>query len=194
MTTREEERRRLRRELHDSLGPALSGLSLSAAALARRTGLPEATELHLDIQDVVVQTRDIAYDLRPPILDDHGLVAAILDGIAADDGLEVQVTAPDPLLLPAAVDLAALRIVTEAVSNARKHAGAHQVSVDFTVRGDRLELSVADDGCGLPVDVRPGIGMHSIAERAAELGGTARYDRTAPGCRLAVTLPLELPR
>jgi signal transduction histidine kinase len=57
VTAREEERRRLRRELHDSLSPALSGLSLSAAALARRTGLPEATELHLDIQEVVQQTR-----------------------------------------------------------------------------------------------------------------------------------------
>ena len=85
VTAREEERRRLRRELHDSLGPALSGLSLSAAALARRTGLPEATELHRDIQDVVHQTREIAYELRPPVLDDHGLVAAILDGTAHGD-------------------------------------------------------------------------------------------------------------
>jgi signal transduction histidine kinase len=194
VTAREEERRRLRRELHDSLGPALSGLSLSAAALARRTGLPEATELHLDIHDVVQQTREIAYELRPPVLDDHGLVAAILDRTAADDGLEVRVTAPDPLVLPAAVDLAALRIVTEAVANARKHAGGSQVFVDLAVRDDRLELRVTDDGCGLPANVRPGIGMHSIAERAAELGGTARYDRSAPGCRLAVTLPLEVPR
>jgi signal transduction histidine kinase len=194
VTTREEERRRLRRELHDSLGPALSGLSLSAAALARRTGLPEATELHLDIQDVVHQTREIAYELRPPVLDDHGLVAAILNRTAADDGLEVRVTAPDSLVLPAAVDLAALRIVTEAVANARKHAGGSQVLVDLAVRDDRLELCVADDGCGLPADVRPGIGMHSITERVAELGGTARYDRSAPGCRLAVTLPLEVPR
>ena len=194
VTTREEERRRLRRELHDSLGPALSGLSLSAAALARRTGLPEATELHLDICDVVVQTREIAYDLRPPVLDDHGLAAAILDRTAGDDGLEIQVTAPDPLELPAAVDIAALRIITEAIANARKHAGGSRVSVEIAVRDDRLEVSVADDGCGLPVDVRPGIGMHSIAERAAELGGTARYDRSAPGCRLAVTLPLEVHR
>lgn len=193
VTTREEERRRLRRELHDSLAPALSGLSLSAAALARRTGLPEASELHLDIQDVVRQTREIAYDLRPPVLDDHGLVAAILDRTAADDGLQVRVTGPEPLVLSAAVDLAALRIVTEAVANARKHAGGHQVCVEIAVRDDRLELSVADDGCGLPVDVRPGIGMHSIAERAAELGGTARYDRSAPGCRLNVTLPLQVP-
>jgi signal transduction histidine kinase len=79
VSAREEERRRLRRELHDSLGPSLSGLSLSAAALARRTGMPEAMELHRDIHDVVHQTREIAYELRPPVLDDHGLLAAILD-------------------------------------------------------------------------------------------------------------------
>ena len=138
VTAREEERRRLRRELHDSLGPALSGLSLSAAALARRIGCSEARELHLDIQDVGVQTRQIAYDLRPPVLDDHGLVAAILDRTAADDGLEVRITAPDMLVLPAAVDLAALRIVTEAVANVRKHAGGQQVCVDIVVQDDRL--------------------------------------------------------
>ena len=192
VSAREEERRRLRRELHDSLGPALSGLSLSAAAMARRTGLSEATELHRDIQDVVHQTREIAYELRPPVLDDHGLVAAINDR-TADDELDVRVSAPEPLALPAAVDLAALRIVIEAVANTRKHAGASIVAVDMAVTDGRLELSVSDDGRGLPADVRPGIGMHSIAERADELGGTARYDRAASGCRLLVTLPLEPP-
>jgi signal transduction histidine kinase len=193
VTAREEERRRLRRELHDGLGPALSGLSLSAAALARRTGLPEAAELHHDIQAVVAQTREIAYELRPPVLDDHGLVAAILDRTTADDDLEVRVNAPGRLALPAAVDLAALRIVTEEVANSRKHAGGSRVDVDLGVRDGRLELVVSDDGRGLPPDVRPGIGMHSISERAAELGGTARYDRSATGCRLVAKLPLDTP-
>ena len=193
VTAREEERRRLRRELHDSLVPALSGLSLSAAALARRTGQPEATELHRDIKEVMHQTREIAYELRPPVLDDHGLVAAIVDRTADADGLDIRVTAPEPLVLPAAVDLAALRIVIEAVANTRKHAAAGSLAVDLAVRDGQLELSVSDDGRGLPADVRPGIGMHSIDERAAELGGTARYDRAAAGCRLLVTLPLQAP-
>jgi hypothetical protein len=86
-------------------------------------------------------------------------------------------------VLPAAVDLAALRIVTEAVANTRKHADATNVAVDLAIRDGRLELSVSDDGNGLAADVQPGIGMHSIAERAAELGGTASYDRVASGCR-----------
>lgn len=82
---------------------------MSAAALARRTGLPEATELQRHSQDAVHQTRDIAYELRPLVLDDHGLVAAIVDRTVIDDELDVRVTAAEPLVLPAAVDLAALR-------------------------------------------------------------------------------------
>ena len=191
VSAREEERRRLRRDLHDDLGPALSGLSLSAAALARRTGLPEASELQEDIQQAMLQSRRIAYGLRPPVLDDHGLAAAIVGRTSADDDLEVRVTAPDSLDLPAAVDLAALRIVTEAVANTRKHAQATAVDVALTVTDGHLEISVSDDGVGLRDDVRPGIGMHSIAERAAEVGGTARYDRAAPGTHLRVCLPLE---
>jgi signal transduction histidine kinase len=183
VSAREEERRRLRRDLHDDLGPALS--SLSAAALARRTGLPEARELQEDIQQTVLQSRQIAYGLRPPVLDDHGLAAAILDRSAADDDLEVRVTAPESLDLPAAVDLAALRIVTEAVANVRKHAEATAVDVALFIADGHLEITVSDNG------VRPGIGMHSIAERAAEVGGTARYDRAAVGTHLRVRLPLE---
>lgn len=191
VAAREEERRRLRRDLHDDLGPALAGLSLSAAALARRTGLPEAAELHDDIQDAMRQSREIAYGLRPPILDDHGLVAAILDRTAADDELLVEVSAPDPLALPAAVDLAALRIVVEAVNNVRKHASASRVDIDLAVGAGVLSIAVTDDGRGLPAEVQPGIGMHSIAERAAEVDGSAHYDRQARGCRLLVSLPLE---
>ena len=191
VSAREEERRRLRRDLHDDLGPALSGLSLSAAALARRTGLAEATELQADIQQAMLQSRRIAYGLRPPVLDDHGLAAAIVDRTSADDDLEVRITAPVLLDLPAAVDLAALRIVTEAVANTRKHAQATAVDVALTMTDGHLEITVSDNGVGLPDDVRPGIGMHSIAERAAEVGGTARYDRATSGTHLRIRLPLE---
>lgn len=191
VSVREEERRRLRRDLHDDLGPALSGLSLSAAALARRTGLHEARELQEDIQQAMRQSRQIAYGLRPPVLDDHGLAAAIVTRTTANDDLDVRVTAPDRLDLPAAVDLAALRIVTEAVANTRKHAEATVVDVALSIADGHLEITVSDDGGGLRDDVRPGIGMHSIAERAAEVGGTAHYNRAAAGTQLRVRLPLE---
>lgn len=187
VAAREEERRRLRRELHDDLGPTLSGIALSASALASTTGHPDAAQLHRDVRLAVEQSRDLAYGLRPPILDDHGLVAALQDRVGGPD---VRIEAAVPLVLPAAVDIAALRIVQEAVLNARKHASPEEITVDLRVADSALHVTVSDDGPGLPPDVRPGIGMHAIAERAAEVGGTARYDREAGGCRLVVTLPV----
>lgn len=193
VSAREEERRRLRRELHDDLGPTLSGLALSAAALARSTGSPEASVLHEDIAHAVRQSRELAYDLRPPVLDDHGLIAAIADRTRGEGSLVVHLDAPDGVDrdLPAAVDLSALRIVVEAVANTRKHARARRVDIRLRRTAAELIIEIHDDGTGLPADVRVGIGMHSIAERAAEIGGTARYDRTATGTRLLVSLPVD---
>ncbi|CCH75074.1 putative Histidine kinase [Nostocoides australiense Ben110] len=188
VAAREEERRRIRRELHDDLGPTLSGLALSAAALATRTGDPEARQLHRELRMAVEQSRELAYGLRPPVLDDHGLVAALHDRIGGPD---VRIDAPDHLDLPASVDLAALRIIQEAVTNARKH-GAPPVLIRLRLDDGHLRLTVSDAGPGLPADVRPGIGMLSITERTDEVGGTARYDRAASGCHLLVDLPLEV--
>ena len=198
---REEERKRLRRDLHDDLSPTLSGLSLGAAAVAKRAAAvdrdlaDQAAELHRDIQAAVEQSREIAYGLRPPILDDRGLVAAIRDrvhGQTADD-LRVHLRAPDvELELPAAVDLAALRIVQEAVSNVRRHANASTCIITLEKRGGELRVQVDDDGVGIPHRVRGGLGLASMRERATELGGTARFG-TAPGGGGRVTVRLPTP-
>ena len=188
VAAREEERRRIRRELHDDLGPTLSGIALSAAALAARTKDPDAAELHRELRLAVEQSRELAYGLRPPVLDDHGLVAALHDRVGGPD---VHIDAPEHLDLPASVDLAALRIIGEAVTNARKH-GAAPIGIRLRLRPGMLRLLVSDAGPGLPPDVRAGIGMMSISERTDEVGGTARYDRSAKGCHLVVDLPLEV--
>ena len=188
VAAREEERRRIRRELHDDLGPTLSGIALSAAALATRTGDPEARQLHRELRMAVEQSRELAYGLRPPVLDDHGLVAAVQDRVGGPD---VRIDAPDDLDLPASVDLAALRIIQEAVTNARKH-GAAPVLIRLRLHDGYLKLTVSDAGPGLPSNVRAGIGMLSITERTDEVGGTARYDRAASGCHLLVDLPLAV--
>ena len=188
VAAREEERRRIRRELHDDLGPTLSGIALSAAALAARTKDPDAAELHRELRLAVEQSRELAYGLRPPVLDDHGLVAALHDRVGGPD---VHIDAPEHLDLPASVDLAALRIIGEAVTNARKH-GAAPIGIRLRLRHGMLRLLVSDAGPGLPPDVRAGIGMMSISERTDEVGGTARYDRSAKGCHLVVDLPLEV--
>ncbi len=203
LLAREEERRRLRRDLHDDLSPTLSGLGLSAAALAKRAAgidpaLAEtARELASDIQDAVEQTREIAYGLRPPILDDRGLVAAIRDRVhgPAADRLRVDVVAPDELLpLPAAVDLAALRIVQEAVANVRHHAHASRCTVLIERVPGELRLRIDDDGRGIPPRVRSGIGLTSIRDRVRELGGSTTIGSSPDGgASIAVRLPFVEP-
>ncbi|MGW9630031.1 sensor histidine kinase [Agromyces sp. NPDC055520] len=200
LLAREEERKRLRRDLHDDLSPTLSGLSLGAAALAKRAASidaelsRQAAELHEDIQAAVVQSREIAYGLRPPILDDRGLVAAIRDRVHGQsaDALAVEVIAPEGALgLPAAVDLAALRIVQEAVANVRRHAQAGTCRITLERRGDELHVQVDDDGIGMPRRAAGGLGLASIRERALELGGTARFGNTpSGGARVSVRLPV----
>lgn len=197
LLAREEERRRLRRDLHDDLSPSLAGLRLGAAALSRRAHAdPALARLAQDLQDGIAatakQAREIAYGLRPPVLDDQGLVAAItarVHGQSADD-LQIRVDAPPGRLeLPAAVDLAALRIVQEAVSNVRRHAAATTCVISLERDEGDLVVSITDDGRGLPARITPGLGLSSIRERATELAGSVRIDRLTPGTRVVVRLP-----
>jgi signal transduction histidine kinase len=157
-----------------------------------------ARDLAVDIQGAVEQTREIAYGLRPPILDDRGLVAAIRDRVHGPvaDRLRVDVVAPDELLhLPAAVDLAALRIVQEAVANVRRHADAsHCVVVIERVPGE-LRVRIEDDGRGIPPRVRSGMGLTSIRDRVRELGGSATIGSSpVGGASIAVRLPFAEPQ
>lgn len=196
VSAREEERRRLRRELHDDLGPALSGLALAAAALAKRAdGIDDgfarsAHELQTDINDAAARSREISHGLRPPILDDHGLEAALRSrlGSAGDVVFDVGHLGQ----LPAAVDIAALRIVQEAVANVRRHAEASLCRVGVERDADGLHIEVADDGVGMSQAATAGIGLRSIRERAAELGGRTRVSRPRGGGTLvSVWLPID---
>jgi two-component system, NarL family, sensor kinase len=177
---REEELRRIRRDLHDGLGPALGGavFQLESARLVAaadpgraRTRLAE-TRAHL--QDVVADVRRLVHDLRPPALDDLGLVGALRQQARHDDaagGLAVTVEAGDLPDLPAAVEVAAYRIVGEALTNVRRHADATTCSVRLAVEDDALVVEVADDGVGVDPDRQAGVGLLSLRERAGELGG-----------------------
>jgi len=199
VTTREEERRRLRRDLHDGLGPTLAGLALqlgSARTLLRRdadTADALLAELVLETQTAIAEVRRLVYDLRPPALDELGLVGALRQHVNRFPGLDVEVRAPSDLPgLPAAVEVAAFRIATEAVTNAARHADARRCVVELSANGS-LELSISDDGRGLPTTFAPGVGLTSMQERAAELGGACAFER-APlrGSVIRAKLPLEL--
>ncbi len=205
VAAREEERRRLRRDLHDGLGPMLTGIAFKADA-ARNTLLSEPSqasqlmsELRQDTTDAIVDIRRLVNDLRPPALDDLGLIGALgeqSDRLARrpDGGsVPVQISAPESLpALPAAVEVAAYRIITEAMTNAARHSGASSIQVRLEcAAGAVLRLEVRDNGGTSSSPWKPGIGLISIRERAAELGGSCQAGPDPDGGgRVAAFLPL----
>lgn len=198
---REDERRRLRRDLHDGLGPLLAGvvmaLDVVRSALARGDG-DRAAELSgaaaKQARSAVTDVRRLVADLRPPALDDLGLVGALeaLVSTLAAGGPDVVVRATGRLdSLPAAVEVATYRIAAEAVNNAVRHAAASRVDLSLTAGDAGLEVCVRDDGGGLPADLTPGVGLASMRERAAELGGWCSVETTTDGTGVHAWLPYD---
>jgi signal transduction histidine kinase len=201
VAAREEERRRLRRDLHDGLGPTLAGLTLKVDAARNLLGDDPATaerllaELRGQIQTAVGDIRRLVYALRPPSLDQLGLVGA-LEELAEQCGQEgplVELDLPAELPpLPPAVEVAAYRIAQEALTNVVRHSGARRCALGLQLREDGLELLVEDEGRGLASEVRPGVGLASMAERAAELGGACSVGpREGGGTRVRAWLPVQ---
>ena len=196
----EEERRRLRRELHDGLGPRLSGVAFTSDAARNliRTD-PAAAEqmvaqLRADTVTAIEEIRRMVYAMRPPALDELGLVPALRQqavGLRNRDGdpVAVEVTAPDAFPdLPAAVEVAAYRIVTEALTNVARHSASASAAVRIAPGADGLHLEVTDHGRSGAW--RPGVGLSSMRERATELGGTLEAGPGPAGGRVAALLPL----
>jgi signal transduction histidine kinase len=215
VSAREEERRRLRRDLHDGLGPTLGAQRLKVgSARALYVQDPAAAdallaELEADLGAALADIRRLVYDLRPPALDELGLVGAIRqtaapyagrgDHAGSDNGnrLHVEVVAPARLPpLPAAVEVAAYRIAQEALTNVVRHAHARTCQIRLSLEETALRVAVADDGVGLPEPRagRPrhtGVGLVSMRERAEELGGTCQLQTPAEGgTRVLARLPL----
>jgi len=202
---REEERRRLRHDLHDGLGPSLAAIGLRAEASAELLESDPAAarrlldELGGDVQTTLADIRRLVDGLRPPALDELGLVGAIeqqatrLQGsTASGPATSIAVEgSPAPLPhLPAAVEVAAYRIAVEAVTNAVRHAAARTCRVRL-VADEHLVIEVVDDGHGLPKGITPGTGLESMEARAVELGGSLRIERRrGGGTRLEARLPI----
>lgn len=201
VSAREEERRRLRRDLHDGLGPALAGVTLglhaARATLRKDVGHAERMldQLEAQVEEVVRDIRRLVYGLRPPALDEFGLARAVQQHAArmeaGPEGLAIAVETPAEGLgvLPAAVEVAAYRIATEALTNVARHAYAHRCTVRLIFNG-ALEVEVTDDGRGLATEHRAGVGFAAMRERAAELGGTLVVESTGAGTRVSARLPV----
>jgi signal transduction histidine kinase len=183
VTAREEERRRLRRDLHDGLGPRLAGLTLRLETARDRMASDSQTQAVLTeladrCRDSVADIRRLIYALRPPALDDLGLASAIREGaaqVAAGPDLQVTVEASPGLgQLPAAVEVAAYRIAQEAITNVARHAEARHCIVRLALDrdGEALRVEIQDDGRGRDPGRPMGVGMVSMRERAEELGGS----------------------
>jgi signal transduction histidine kinase len=198
---REEERRRLRRDLHDGLGPALAGLTLkteTARALLpprSQAASRQLRDLGEEIRRTVLDVRRLVEGLRPPALDELGLAGACIQAVerlTAGTGLGVTVkTGSDLPALPAAVEVAAYRIVVEAVTNTVRHAAARHAQVLLSYGQTALTVAITDDGSGLAVSSGHGNG-HGLAimrERAEELGGTVTVNDASPGVAVEATLP-----
>jgi signal transduction histidine kinase len=201
VSTREEERRRLRRDLHDGLGAQLAGLNVQAGALRRLIPHdPDAAdelvvELREELRSAISDIRRLVYDLRPPALDDLGLVEALrrlAERYGSEDEqlsvlVEVSQDLPD---LPAAVEVAVYRITQEALTNVARHARARTCVVRLAMDED-VALEIVDDGIGIPAQRSAGVGLTSMHERASELGGSCVVQSVPKGgTQVLVRLPL----
>jgi signal transduction histidine kinase len=178
---REEERKRLRRDLHDGVGPQLAALTLKLETTRNLLSHDPKTaallaELSERARATVSDVRRSVHALRPPALDELGLIPALREGAAqyGQNGLRVSVEAPESLPpLPAAVEVATYHIAQEALTNVMRHAGASTCSIRIALdeEADVLHLEVEDDGRGVGKDHKAGVGTQSMRERAEELGG-----------------------
>ncbi len=203
MRAQEEERRRLARDLHDEVNQALTAILLRLEALAQETPAeqaPEVQELKRLVNQAMDELLNLARQLRPSALDDHGLVPAVetqLKRFSARTGIEVRLdTAGDPDELPEVVQTAIYRVAQEALTNAERHAGSTVVEVDLEVSDERTQLRVRDDGGGFDPSVAArttaevqggGLGLVGMVERARLVGGELDV-RSAPGGGTTITL------
>jgi two-component system NarL family sensor kinase len=208
LEAREQERLRIRRDLHDGLGATLASVSLGLGAAAERLADDDSSLAHLlhdlesELRDAVADIRRLVNDLRPPALDELGLADAVREHVEtlqarAQDvsGTDVTfeiVTPSTHLPLPAPVELAAYRVALEAMTNVVRHAQATRCWVTIE-QAETLDITVEDDGIGVPDPVEPGVGMRSMHDRVLELGGTLGLGARLPrGTSVTATFPLDI--
>jgi len=199
VATREEERRRLRADLHDGVAPALAGTALQLESLAnrlRKDGQEQYAERAVDLRnglrDTVSQLRALVHGLRPPVLDQRGLEGALRELVVGHEMPQCSARVEPLGQTGAAVEVAAYAIAGEAFGNALRHSVASRIEIEARRCDGVLVLTVTDNGIGLPARPRSGVGLVSMRERAAEVGGRLDVGPSdGGGTTVRAVLPLE---
>jgi PAS domain S-box-containing protein len=204
LSAQEEERRRVARELHDEAGQLLTSLLVGLRTLEHSRNLADAKAQGDWLRAITARAIDevgrLARGLHPTVLDDHGLGVALsryVDEFAATHKIAVDLTLSelDSISLPLAVQIGLYRILQEALTNVARHSGAKQVSIVFACSAMVLEVAVTDDGCGFDAESvavsSNRLGIQSMRERAAMLGGTVSFTSLDKGTRILIQIPLN---
>src|SRR5277367_962902 len=205
LSLQDNERRRIARELHDSLGQYLVGLKLNVHMLRQS---PEREELWSEadklMEQCISEVRTLSYLLHPPTMDAAGFASAArwyVEGFGQRSGLDITLDAPSDLgRLPDAVELALFRVLQEALTNVHRHSGASAANVVMRQDAEHLVLEINDNGRGIPEETLRhfhatgagvGVGIAGIRERVRELGGRLTLGSDSEGTKFRVTIPLE---
>jgi signal transduction histidine kinase len=204
LSLQDSERRRIARELHDSLGQYLVALKLNVDMLRQS---PDRGELWSQSEELmercIAEVRTLSYLLHPPTMDAVGIASAArwyVEGFGLRSGLKLTLNAPDdPVRLPDAIELALFRVLQEALTNVHRHSGASAADVTIRRVTGQVTLEVRDNGRGLEQDILDrfretgagtGVGLMSMNERARELGGKIVLESTSSGTSVKITIPV----
>ena len=209
LQSQDEERRRIARELHDSVGQYLTGLKLNLSRLNGAEHQPLTPELLAEclhaVDECLTETRTISYLLHPPLLDEAGFASAArwyVNGFTERTGIRARLDLPPELSrLPRGIELTLFRILQESLTNVNRHSGSQAVEIHLNVDAEGVTLQVSDFGHGIPAEklerfrqmgTTGGVGWGGMMERIADLGGELKVQSNGHGTVLTATIPLPL--
>ena len=206
LSAQEEERRRIARELHDEAGQLLTALLVGLRTLGDARKLADVKVQGQRLRDITARAIDevgrLARGLHPTVLDDHGLGVALSRYVAEytkthNIAVNLKLDELDSSDLPSSVQITLYRILQEALTNVARHSGAKAVSIRLARMASTLEVAVIDDGCGFDAEAvavsSHRLGIQSMRERAAMLGGTVRFSSQGKGTKILVQIPIANP-